>query len=149
MIILEQTSVKAVKDTSDIIDGSAMTDPQWGFRTRQTTFRMRIYNGVSLVSDEKTKEEIIEELLKKPASRDIDGDLMDFTGSGSRTSSTFVFRPKPYDFKSLSVDLRDLSGGWTKTTITNSDENITYEDGFYQCEKPVFIPIKEEQSQKK
>ena len=143
VIILEQTSVKAIKDISKIVDGSALINPKGEFRTRQTAFRMRIYNEVSLISNEKTKKEIIEELLKKPASPDVNGELMDFIGSGSRTSSIFVFHPTPYDFKSLSIDLRDLSSGWTKTTITTSDRDIMYDDSFYQCEKPVLIPIKE------
>ena len=137
VVIAEQISVEAIKKSLvDTVDGSEMTDYQEGdIYTQQTAFRMRIYNGTSLVSGEKTKKEIIEELLKKPASPDVDGELMDFTGTGYRMDSTFYFNStNPYN-KSLSVNLKENKG----RVKTNNGAMRMIEDGPYHCEEPVLI----------
>ena len=145
VVIVEQTSVKKFEDT-EIINGSDMIkDPLENVYTYDTAFRMRIYNGVSLVSNEKTKGEIIGELLNTRASLDKDGDLMDFTGTGYRDGTWFNFDSlTPYDFKVFYLNLEDLSKGQIRT---NSGAINMHEDGFYQCEEPVLIPISEQQQQ--
>ena len=140
VVIVEQTSLKEV-DSSEIVDGSVMIDSKGEYYTGDTEARMRIYNGVSLVSDEKTKEEIINELLKKQASRDIEGTLMDFTGIGGRLTSTFGFDSiTPYEFKGFILDLKDLTYG---RIITNNGAARMHEDGRYRCEEPVLMPVSE------
>ena len=135
--IVEQLSTKSI-DGDEVIDASDLIDPQGRVYTGQTESRMRIYNGVSLISDDRTKEEIIEELLKQEASRDINDVLLDFKGVGSRLQSTFAFEGEtPYD-KTLHVRLNDLSEG---SMFTDSAARVMYEDGSYRCEEPVLIPV--------
>ena len=139
VVIVEQTSVKAI-EYNENVDGSAMIDSDGEIYTKDTPFRMRIYNDVSLVSDKKTKEEIIEELFKQSASRDLNGELMDFTGKGGRFKSEFIFSSEnPYD-KSFLIDLNDPT---YVQMSTSGGAGIMLEDGPYQCEDPVLIPVTE------
>ena len=141
--IVEQLSTRridsdGVEIESEIIDGSDLINSNGKTYSGQTAFRMRIFSGVSLLSNDKTKEEVIEELLEQEASRDIKGRLMDFKGKGGRLRSTFGFETKlPYD-KGLLVDLKDLDNG---TMDTNNAASTMFEDGLYRCEEPVLIPV--------
>ena len=90
VVVTEQLSVQSI-DGNDTVDGSDLIDIEGELYTEKAPFRMRIYNDVSLVSSEQTKEEIIADLLHKPAGRDVDGDLMDFSGKGRRFKGRFTF----------------------------------------------------------
>lgn len=147
VVIVEQTSVKRFNSKKNgVVDGSDLINPKGKNYTGQTEFRMRIFNDVSLVSDDKTKEEIIKELLKKQANRDIDGDLMDFKGIGYRLGSGFAFDSKfnsegvPYN-KTLLIKFNDLSDG---EMVTDNAASTMFEDGLYRCEEPVLIPVEAE-----
>lgn len=138
VFILEQTSIKQI-DSSQVIDGSDLINPKGKYYTGETEFRMRIYNA-SLISDDQTKEEIIEELLKQEASRDTTNRLLDFKGTGGRLELTIDFGSKdPYN-KSILIDLNDLSEAQMQT---NSGATNMLEDGFYRCEEPVLIPYRD------
>ena len=140
VVIVEQTSTKAIdRVLSDTVDGSNLIDPDGEpFYTGTTAARMRFYNGVSLVSADKTKEEIVESLLQQPASAYPNGELMDFTGKGSRFGSGFGFTSMTsWGFKSFGLDLEDL--GYGRVTTANGALTML-EDGFYRCEEPVLVP---------
>ena len=145
VVIAEQTSVEALEGaSSDTVDGSSMidTDPDAEFYTGKTAFRMRIYKDVSLVSDVWTKEDIIAELLEKPASRG-DRFLMDFPGLGGRFDTGFVFDSQTPYWKSLSVDLLpDYQEDWLDGRMKTANGAATLvEDGSYNCEEPVLVPV--------
>ena len=148
VVIVEQTSTKAIDPidgvSPDTVDGSNLIDPDsgttaWGeYYSGTTTFRMRFYKGVSLVSADKTKEEIVESLLQQPASAYPNGELMDFTGKGSRFFSGFGFESMTsWGPKSFTLDLDDL--GWGRVGTANGAVRML-EDGPYRCEEPVLVP---------
>ena len=136
VIIVEQTSIKTIENSlADTVDGSEIIDPQVDY-TDQTPFRMRIYDDVSLVSNERTKEEVIEELLGKPAGRDLNGELMDFTGTGYSMNNIFKFNSTtPYE-KSLYVYLKEEFEG---EVDTNNGARMMLEDGPHRCEPPTLV----------
>ena len=106
VMILEQTSTKPL-DTYpnfDLVDGSFFIDMNSGATyytnhmgmTDLAEFRLRIYR-TSLISEDKTEEEIIKELLKNPGDLRVvknpfqDHTPMDYIGSGFRFGSVFSF----------------------------------------------------------
>ena len=136
VVIAEQLSVEEF-DGDEIIDVADLIDPDGKVYTKRVPFRMRIYNDVSLVHSERSKEEVIDDLLQRSASRDIDGDLMDFTGKGGRFMSEFAFSSiTPYAYKALFVDLDGTSNG---SMSTNNGAFTMHEDGPYRCEPPTLI----------
>lgn len=102
VIIVEQTSTKSLSRYSplDWVAGSSFIDLNskdiYMGMTGTTEFRMRIYIA-TLFSDDKTEQEIIEDLLKKPGDFRVakyefqDPAPMDYTGTGHRDKSTFYF----------------------------------------------------------
>ena len=136
VVIVEQLSVERIGGT-DIVDGAALVNPGGKSYTGQAAFRMRIFRSASLMSYGKTREEVVEELLRRPASTDLRGFTMDFSGIGSRLNDTFGFgSTSPYD-KSLTVDLKDL---WNAQLATDNAASTMLEDGFYKCEDPFLMP---------
>ena len=137
VVIVEQLSVQLIDYPDEPpLDGSDLLDPGGRTYTRQVPARMRIFNDVSLVSDTKPKEEIIDELLRAKASLNSDGDRMDFRGRASRFKSRFSFdAQKPY-VKSFFIDLEDPTNIWVNT---NNGAGIMPEDGNYRCEDPVLV----------
>ena len=66
--------------------------------------------------------------------------MMDFKGEGGRFKSEFTFGSEnPYD-KTFFIDLNDPINIWMET---NNGADIMLEDGPYQCEEPVLIPVTE------
>ena len=116
VVILEQTSSKVPNTDSampETIEGSVLIDPNSEvFFTDRAAFRMRIYNNASLVSSEKTEEQIIEELLASKASLDSYDRPMDYTGIGVRMDDLFSFRSTgPYEFlRDTKIFLREKEG---------------------------------------
>ena len=145
VLIAEQLSVQAITQGTaftDTIDGSLMIDLEEPY-SGSVAFRMRNYENVSLVSAEKTKDEIIRELLDRSASRATGGSfLMDYTGEGSRLAEEFLFisdsDSEPFIMKSLSIDLTDLRGSLS----TNHGTSRMLQDGLYRCEPPVLVPVR-------
>lgn len=102
VMILEQTSTKTLDTYSNLdqVEGSSIIDlnskATYMGMTGTAEFRMRFYIG-SLVSENETEEEIIEELLKKPGDFRVakyefqDPAPMDYIGTGNRDGSTFHF----------------------------------------------------------
>lgn len=101
VMILEQTSTKNLGGYGpDPVDGSSIidlnSDATYMGMTGVAEFRMRIYIA-SLISEEETEEEIIEQLLEKNGDYRVaryefqDSAPMDYFGTGHRDESTFVF----------------------------------------------------------
>lgn len=105
VIILEQTSTTPLDAYPDLdqVDGSIFFDRNWTPPSYMgvsdsAEFRLRVYIA-TLISDDKTEEEIIEELLERPGDyRDSDSWFkvqdpgpMDYIGYGIRIDSTFYF----------------------------------------------------------
>ncbi len=103
VLILEQTSTKSLSSYSPLnhVNGSSMIDlnskDTYMGMTGSTEFRMRFYIA-TLISEDKTEEEIIRELLKKPGDFRVakyefqDPAPMDYIGTGYRDGPTFYFR---------------------------------------------------------
>ena len=137
--IAEQLSVQRIGST-EIVDSYALTDHRGKSYTGQVPGRMRLYR-TSIVSDEKTKEQIVEELLERPADKDLRGRVMDFMGTGSRLTGTFGFdSQKPYN-KSIIVDLiegsselpQEIGLPYMGQLATDNAASTMLEDGFYGC----------------
>ena len=148
VLILEQTSSNTINTTADskTIDGSVLIDPESEtYFTDEAAFRLRVYKA-SLVSEEKTEEEIIKDLLSSRAGLDLKNRPMDYTGEGLRWSKTFTFKSTgPYKFlKTVNVSMKDLKGDMS----TNLGASRSLEDGLYTCKKPVLIPEMIEESKK-
>lgn len=129
--------------------------------TGKVTFRMRIYNNTSLVSSEKTKDQIVDELLRQKASLDSRGQPMDFIAKGhsykwSNSSqfyflfSFFAYSHGDSIYRKFSIDLserRELGyHAKFKAKIDFSEPLDRKENGVYYCEKPVFVskPVMED-----
>ena len=127
VIVVEQLSV-------DTVDGSLHIIPdeiEGGFG-EENRFRMKFYIESSLISSEKTKEEMIRDLLTQPATLDDDGTKMEYEGVGSRWASEFGFVSEDeskifdmHDLRNLEAFLENGSGG-----------------GFFRCEEPELFPEK-------
>lgn len=124
ILILEQTSTKVHDTYSNLeqMDGSSIIDlnskATYMGMTGTAEFRMRFYIG-SLVSENQTEEEIIEELLKKPGDFRVakyefqDPAPMDYIGTGNRDGSTFYFfyeREKDGFRKDFTFNLAEFYG---------------------------------------
>lgn len=148
VVILEQTSSKTLKINGilydkKIIDGSVLVALD-NFWTDYAPFRMRVYR-TSLLSDEKTEKQIIEELLRKKADLDSHGRQMDYTGRVSwwpRNKINFE-STAPYDFlREMSISLENKEG----IIQTEFGKISLLGDGFYICKDPILIPEMVEES---
>lgn len=102
VMILEQTSTKVLDRYSglDLVDGSSIidlnSDATYMGMTATAEFRMRFYIA-SLISEDETEEEMIEQLVKKNGDYRVakyefqDSAPMDYLGTGYRDESTFYF----------------------------------------------------------
>ena len=143
VVILEQTSSKVPNTDSaesETIEGSVLIDPNSEvFFTDDAAFRMRIYNNASLVSSEKTEEQIIGELLAGKSSLDSYNRPMDYTGIGGRMDDLFTFRSTgPYEFeRNVDIFLGEKAEGYIDTNLGASNMSG---DGTYNCKEPVLVP---------
>ena len=128
VIIVEQLSV-------DTVDGSLHIDPDEieGELGEENRFRMKIYRDSTLISSEKTKEEVIKDLLSQEASLDSDGNRMEYEGMGSRFLFEFTFVSED-ESKVFNIDLRNRGAD-----ISNNNIIIS---AFLQCEEPELFPEK-------
>lgn len=102
VMILEQTSTRVLDKYSnlDLVDGLAIIDlnseATYMGMTGTAEFRMRFYIA-SLISEEETDEEMIEQLMKNNGDYRVaqyefqDAAPMDYLGTGYRDESTFYF----------------------------------------------------------
>ena len=114
VLILEQVSVvpldKGTTGGFDTIDGSVFIDADSPRTyTGKAKFRMKILdaNFESLNFSDQSKEEIIKDLLARPAELGQDGKAMKYTGFGFRSLSRFVFISKDYGdfFRRVDISL--------------------------------------------
>ena len=123
VIVLDQLSTKPFNKYTDhdTINGSDLIDPKsrknnfYGMRN-SARFRLRIYIA-TLISRDRTEEEIIEELLKRPGDHRVakyefqDPARMDYTGRGDRIQSRFDFvyeRKSDGFYKSFGINLDEF-----------------------------------------
>ena len=149
VLILEQSSSKPLSTEITglkTIDGSVLIDPENEiYLTDDAAFRLRVYEA-SLVSKEKTEEEIIEGLLSSKAGLDLKNRPMDYTGTGARLDDDFIFKSTgPYKFlKKVKISMKNFKGYMN----TNLGASRSLEDGYYTCQEPVLIPEMIEESKK-
>ena len=148
VLLLEQLSVipldkKSVAGGFDTVDGSVLIDPDdyVRFYTGEVDFRMRIFK-TSLISDQRSADQIIEDLIQREADLDVEGQLMDYTGYGVRVLSEFRFiSTGSSEFvKDVSISLLDESISLKKFEGGMDTKNGSLEDGIYRCKDPVLIP---------
>ena len=128
VIVIEQLSV-------DTVDGSLhiVPDEIEGGLGEENRFRMKMHLDSSLISSERTKKEIIRDLLTQPASlNSYDGTRMEYEGVGLRWMSEFNFVS---DDESRIFDMHDLRN--LEAFLENGAAGA-----FLQCEEPELFPEK-------
>ena len=140
VIILNQIS-------NQFVNGSDLIALEPNVPTAQTEFKMSIYKA-SLISDKKTKEQIINELLGKRPDFEYDG--LVFRDESSRlifsnppetaTKIEMVVHMDGYLTRNI-VEAREFRfANWGWFFIENSDKSShLLEDGIYHCEDPILL----------
>ncbi len=138
ILILEQISSKTLNRDSAIsktIDGSAFIDSGSDvILTDDGEFRLRIYDKI----DGKTKEQMIEDFLKREADLDFSNRPMDYVGKGYRKKGVPAFESTgPHSFiKGMNIYLNHNMDGGLDTLNARSMKG----DESYLCDEPVFVP---------
>ncbi len=142
ILILEQISSKTLnRDSamSETIDGSAFIDLGSDVTlTDDGEFRLRIYDKI----DGKTKEQMIEDFMKREADLDFFNRPMDYVGKGYRSKSIITFESTgPYSFiRSMNVYLDGIHDGISGGVSTTNAGRSMKGDELYLCDESVFVP---------